>query len=58
METPPPPTMRVIHPQQRWNTHEKQQSWFQISPPDGAQEESILANNIQRSNKEKMHEKE
>ncbi len=48
---PPPPTMRVIHPQQRWNTHGKQQSWFQILPPDGAREDSILANNIQRSNK-------
>jgi hypothetical protein len=30
----------------------KQQSWFQILPPDGAQEESILANYIQCSNKE------
>ncbi len=54
---PPPPKMRVIHPQQRWNIQRKQQSWFQILPLDGAQEEGILANNIQRSNKENMHEK-
>ncbi len=46
-----PPTVRVTHPQQRWNTHGEQQSWFQILPPDGAHEESILANNIQHSNK-------
>jgi hypothetical protein len=44
--------MRVTHPQQRWNTHGKQQPWFKILPPDGAQEMSILANNIQHSNKE------
>jgi hypothetical protein len=31
---------------------EKAASKFQISPLDGAQYESILANNIQRSNKE------
>ncbi len=47
----PPPHMRVTHPQQRWNTHGEQQSWFKILPPDGAQEESILANNIQHNNK-------
>jgi hypothetical protein len=52
-EKPPPPTpsMRVTHPQQRWNTHGEQQPWFKILPPDGAQEENILAINIQHSNK-------
>ena len=54
---PHPPTMRVIHPQQRWNTHGEQQSWFQILPPDGAQEENILAINIQHSNKKGKYRK-
>ncbi len=48
---PLPPKKRVTHPQQRWNTHGEQQPWFRILPPDGAQEESILAINIQHSNK-------
>jgi hypothetical protein len=43
--------MRVTHPQQRWNTHGEQQSWFTILPSDGAQEENILANNVQHSSK-------
>jgi hypothetical protein len=37
---------------------EKAASKFQISPLDGAQYESILANNIQRSNKKKRYTKE
>jgi hypothetical protein len=37
---------------------EKAASKFQISPLDGAQYESILANNIQRSNKEERYTKE
>ncbi len=37
---------------------EKASSKFQISPLDGAQYESILANNIQRSNKEERYTKE
>ncbi len=56
MQNPPgsppplPPKKRVTHPQQRWNTHGEQQPWFKILPTDGAQEESILAINIQHSN--------
>ncbi len=60
-EEPPPtplPKMRVTHPQQRWNTHGEQQSWFKILPPDGAQEESILAINIQHSSKRELQEKD
>ncbi len=53
----PLPEMRVTHPQQRWNTHGGQQSWFKILPPDGAQEESILAINIQHSSKRELQEK-
>ncbi len=37
---------------------EKAASKFQISPLDGAQYEGILANNTQRSNKEKRYTKE
>ncbi len=37
---------------------EKAANKFQISPQDGAQFESILANNIQRSNKEERYTKE
>jgi hypothetical protein len=37
---------------------EKAASKFQISPLDGAQYESILANNIQRSNKEERYTRE
>jgi hypothetical protein len=51
-KAPPPPKMWFTHPQQRWNIQRKQESWFQIPPPDGAQEEIILANYIQCSNKE------
>jgi hypothetical protein len=53
-EKPPhPPSQDAshTHPQQRWNTHGEQQSWFKILPPDGTQEESILANNIPHINK-------
>jgi hypothetical protein len=37
---------------------EKAASKFQISPLDGTQYESILADTIQRTNKEKKHTKE
>jgi hypothetical protein len=37
---------------------EKAASKFQISPLDGAQYKSILANNIQRSSKEERYTKE
>jgi hypothetical protein len=37
---------------------ERAASKFQISPPGGAQYENILANNIQRSNKEERYAEE
>ena len=55
--SPPTPSMRVTHPQQRWNTHGEQQPWFKILPPDGAQEKNILAINIQHSNKKEKYKK-
>ncbi len=54
---PSPPKKRVTHPQHRWNTHGEQQSWFKSFPPDGAQEENILAINIQHSSKKGKYRK-